>query len=194
MRIVHYPHPILAYKSKPLKKIDQKLRDIVAEMFDLMYEAEGVGLAANQVELPYQLLVMNPTGDSEKKEEEYVFINPVILKRGGGLKEMNEGCLSFPELQLQITRPAEVTFQAIDLFGKACKYSWKGMPARILQHEADHLTGHCFYQRATHAGELKARSILEDLRESYEYDLSRGFVPDELELAQRISDLEKERT
>ncbi|MBR5626760.1 MAG: peptide deformylase, partial [Thermoguttaceae bacterium] len=82
MKIVKYPHPILAYQSKPLRKIDQELRDIVAEMFDLMYESQGVGLAGNQVELPYQLFVMNPTGDPEKKEE-YVMINPVILKKKG---------------------------------------------------------------------------------------------------------------
>ena len=82
MKIVRYPHPVLTYKSKQIKRIDQGLRDIAAEMLELMYEAQGVGLAANQVGLPYQLLVMNPTGDRERKEEEYVFINPVIQKRG----------------------------------------------------------------------------------------------------------------
>lgn len=194
MKIVHYPHPILAYHSKPIKRIDQGLRDIVAEMFDLMYEAEGVGLAANQVELPYQLLVMNPTGDAAQKEEEYVFINPVILKRGGGLKDFEEGCLSFPELHLQITRPESVTFQAIDLSGKPCTYSWKGMKARIIQHETDHLHGQCFYQRAKLSGEMQAKAVLDSLAESFEYDRSRGFVPSDEELAARIAALEKERT
>jgi len=194
VKIVQYPHPILAYKSKPIKRIDQKLRDLVAEMFDLMYAAEGVGLAANQVELPYQVLVMNPTGKSEQKEEEFAFINPVITKRTGGLKEFQEGCLSFPDLQLQISRPAEVSFQAIDISGQLRRYSWKGIRARIIQHEADHLNGQCFYQKATLSGEMKAKPILDSLAESYEFDKRRGFIPSDAELAERIAEWEKERT
>lgn len=194
MEIVKYPHPILAYKSKPLQKIDQPLREIVREMFDLMYAADGVGLAANQVELPYQLLVMNPTADPEQKEEEYVLINPVITKRRGEQKEVEEGCLSFPDLHLNILRSDEVEFQAIDLAGQPHRYSWRGIRARIVQHETDHLNGRCFYQRASHSGELKAREILESLAEQYEFELERGFVPDEAELKKRIARWEKERT
>ncbi len=194
MKIVHYPNPILAYKSKPIQKIDQKLRDIVKEMFDLMYSADGVGLAANQVGIPYQLLVMNPTGDPEQKEEEYAFLNPVILKRGGGLKEFQEGCLSFPELLLMITRPAEVTFQAVDLSGKPCRYQWKGLHARVFQHEADHLSGQCFYQKATVSGGMKARPILDSLAETYRFNQSHGLIPSDEELKKQIADWEKERT
>ena len=194
MKIVHYPHPILARPSKPLRKIDQPLRDIVAEMFDLMYEAEGVGLAANQVELPYQLLVMNPTADPDQKDEEFVLINPVITKRKGGLKEIEEGCLSFPDLHLTITRPAEVEFQAINLSGQLCRYAWKGIRARIVQHEADHLNGQCFYQKASVSGELRARDILASLAETYAFELERGFVPNEWELADRLARWEQERT
>lgn len=194
MKIVTYPHPILAYHSKPLRRIDQVLRDIVAEMFDLMYSADGVGLAANQVELPYQLLVMNPTADPEQKDQEYVLINPVISKRRGGLKVIQEGCLSFPDLQLQISRPAEVVFQAIDLTGQFRQFEWNGMEARIVQHEIDHLHGRCFYEKTGLSGELKSKEILNSLADSYEYDLQRGFVPDEAQLAERIAQWEKERT
>ena len=70
MRIVKYPHPMLSYESKPLRIIDQTIRDIVAEMFELMYASNGVGLAANQVDLPYQLIVVNTSGQREKKEHE----------------------------------------------------------------------------------------------------------------------------
>lgn len=194
MKIVKYPHPILAYASKPLRKIDSPLREIVRQMFDLMYEAAGVGLAANQVELPYQLLVMNPTADPEQKDEETVIINPVITKRHGEIKEVEEGCLSFPDLHLNILRPDEVEFQAIDLAGKLCRYTWRGLRARIVQHEADHLAGRCFYQRATHSGELKAKEVLASLAEQYEFELERGFVPDQAELKLRIERWEKERT
>jgi len=194
VQIVKYPHPILTYESKPLRKIDQALRDMVREMFDLMYEADGVGLAANQVELPYQLLVMNSTADPAQTEEEYVFINPVITKRGGEQKIIEEGCLSFPDLHLEIVRPEMVEFQAIDLSGKVVRYKWKGMKARIIQHETDHLHGRCFYERASQSGELKSRDILAALAEDFEFDRERGFVPSDEEIKARIEKWEKERT
>ena len=191
MKIVRYPHPILSYKSKPVRRIDQGLRDIAAEMLELMYQAQGVGLAANQVGLPYQLLVMNPTGDPEQREEEYVFINPVIQKRGGGLTDFEEGCLSFPDLRLMIARPETVAFQAIGLDGQPVSYSWKGLKARIIQHETDHLHGQCFYQRAKFSGELQARPVLESLAAEFDSDRRRGFVPNDAELAAEIAELEK---
>ena len=98
LEIIHYPHPTLRYVSKPLKRVDAELKAMVVEMFDLMYEHEGIGLAANQVDLPYRLFVCNPSGDPDDKEAECVFINPVILK-GSGQHEREEGCLSIPDLR-----------------------------------------------------------------------------------------------
>ena len=191
MKIVRYPHPVLTYHSKPIRRIDQGLRDIAAEMLELMYEAQGVGLAANQVGLPYQLLVMNPTGDREQTEEEYVFINPVIQKRGGGMRDMEEGCLSFPDLHLSISRPDEITFQAIGLDGKPATYNWKGLPARVVQHETDHLHGKCFYQRAKYSGELIARDALGAMAAEFDADRQRGFIPSDGQIAKEIAELEK---
>ena len=79
MEIVKYPHPALAWKSTPVTKINADLRNIVEEMFELMYEARGIGLAGNQVALPWRLFVINPTGDPEEKDAEMVFINPCLL-------------------------------------------------------------------------------------------------------------------
>lgn len=194
MNIVCYPHPILAYESKPLTKIDQPLREIVAEMFDLMYQTDGVGLAANQVELPYQLLVMNPAGDAERKEEEYVLINPIIMKRSAELRKIEEGCLSFPELHLDIVRPAEVKLQAVDLSGQLRHYVWRGMKARIVQHEIDHLHGCCFYERAEFSGELKAKTALAEMTERFKTDRTNGLIPDDAEIDRRIARWESERT
>ena len=132
-------------------------------MLELMYEAQGVGLAANQVGLPYQLLVMNPTGDREQKEEEYVFINPVIQKRGGGMKEFEEGCLSFPDLHLTIARPDEITFQAIGPDGRPAVYHWKGFPARVVQHETDHLAGVLYVDLVSAVEKLKLADKLQKL-------------------------------
>ena len=106
MEIVTYPHPTLRHESKPVKRVDAELREIVQEMFHLMYEARGVGLAANQVDLPLRLFVLNLESDPDKSEE-FVFINPVISKPKGS-EEKEEGCLSLPELWLKRqTRPVD---------------------------------------------------------------------------------------
>ena len=91
LEIVHYPHPALRHVSKNLKRVDSELREMVAQMFELMYEHEGVGLAGNQVDLPYRLFVANPSGSAENRDAEQVFINPV-LRAGHGQAEAEEGC------------------------------------------------------------------------------------------------------
>ncbi|MCF0233923.1 MAG: peptide deformylase [Thermoguttaceae bacterium] len=192
MRVVKYPHPILRYACKPLRKIDQGVRDIVAEMFELMYENRGVGLAANQVELPYQLVVLNQTGDPDVKEEEYVLINPIIGKMRGRV-EGEEGCLSFPDLHMNVTRADEVEFQAINLKGELCSYRWKGFQARIVQHETDHLKGRCFYQQASEAAQIENRWMLDEMAECYATELERGFEPSPEQVSEAIAKWESER-
>ena len=83
MQIVKYPHPTLRHKCKPLCRVDGRLKSAIREMFDLMYANNGIGLAANQVDLPYRLFVMNVQSDPQAPEEEHVFINPVITSRKG---------------------------------------------------------------------------------------------------------------
>src|ERR1700689_1167141 len=80
-KIVHYPHPALRHKSLPVKAVDKELRVNIGEMIELMYQAKGLGLAAPQVAIPYQLLVMNVTGDPKQPEREEVFLNPRIVER-----------------------------------------------------------------------------------------------------------------
>ncbi len=96
LRVLKYPHPALRHKSKPLRRVDNELKNTVREMFELMYSQKGIGLAANQVDLPYRFFILNPEGEPAKGEE-YVFLNPVIDKRSGTV-EAEEGCLSFPEI------------------------------------------------------------------------------------------------
>ncbi len=116
MKIVNYPHPALRHKSKVLTSIDKKVRIQAGEMLELMYAHRGLGLAANQVALPFQMLVMNATGDPEQKEEEHVLITPKILDRKGSM-EGQEGCLSFPELFQKVRRAKRVLAQAYNLKG-----------------------------------------------------------------------------
>src|SRR6187551_2265665 len=103
MKIVHYPHPALRHKARNVASIDKQLNLHIGAMKDLMYEAKGLGLAAPQVALPFQLLVMNVSGDPGKPECEEVFLNPTIVERKGTIED-EEGCLSFPGLYQRIRR------------------------------------------------------------------------------------------
>ncbi len=183
---------MLSYESKPLRKIDQTIRDIVAEMFELMYATNGVGLAANQVDLPYQLVVINPTGQREEKDQEYVFINPTILKLKGN-EEGEEGCLSYPGLRLIVPRAKEVKFQAVNLKGEVNTYYWKGFAARIIQHETDHLFGTCFYQRAVASVGCDLDLALARMKDRYEKDLAAGLEPTPEQFAENVKKWESER-
>lgn len=147
MQVVKYPHPVLKMVCKPLRKVDAELKAMILEMFPLMYETKGVGLAANQVGLPYRFFIMNPTGDAERKDQEYVFINPEVTLGAGKPEEDEEGCLSFPKIYAKVKRAPKVTITGFDLDGNAVKKVFKGFPARIVQHEFDHLNGISFVNR-----------------------------------------------
>ena len=95
LQIVNYPHPVLRYVSRPVTEIDDGLRETVRSMFELLYAAKGVGLAANQVALPFRFFVLNLTADPAQADKEQVFINPVITKRHLSVED-EEGCLSLP--------------------------------------------------------------------------------------------------
>ena len=122
---------------------------MIAEMFELMYKHKGVGLAANQVALPYRLFVMNPEGDPTKPELERVFINPVLTKPKGQA-EAEEGCLSIPSLYADVVRPERIIVSAYDLEGNEIEEELSGFPARIVQHETDHLDGVLYVDRLAH--------------------------------------------
>ena len=137
LSLVEYPHPALFRKAKPLLRIDNGVRDAVEQMFEIMYDAQGVGLAANQVALPYRMFVVNPTGDPDSGEEQ-AFLNPTLSRpRGTAIQE--EGCLSLPGLRADVRRPQRVIIDAWDLNGQPVRIDLDGFLARIVQHEFDHL-------------------------------------------------------
>jgi peptide deformylase len=189
LEIVRYPHSTLRRKSKPIQRVDAMLRDTVRRMFELMYESRGVGLAANQVDLPLRLFVVNPAGDPQEGEE-LVFINPV-LSRAKGLEEGNEGCLSFPELYAPVTRPKRVHVEAYGLDGKEISLDLEGLLARIVQHEADHLDGVLFIDRLS----VTHRMAIADILDGFELELERrveaGEVPAASEIEARLQQWER---
>ncbi len=192
MRIIEYPHPTLRHRSKPLKRVDAELCALVAEMFALMYDAEGVGLAANQVDLPYRLFVMNAKADPEAKDEEFAFINPVISNRRG-MAEAEEGCLSLPGLYAPVVRPEKITLNAYTLDGQAVQLELTGFPSRIVQHETDHLDGVLFIDRLSPTNEAEAKESLLGFESAFADRRRRGEAPDDAEIIARIAELEKLR-
>jgi len=186
LTIKKYPHPILKYKSKPIAKIDTQLKETIREMFELMYETDGIGLAANQVGIPYQFFVMNVSGNREKPEDEYVFINPVIHKKKGK-EEDEEGCLSFPEIRAPVVRAAEIELEGISLEGKRQRFTWKKLLARAVQHEVDHLKGVSFVERLSEPAFVGIREQLAELEMQFETDQRLGLVPPSDEIESQIA-------
>jgi len=193
VQIVKYPHPTLRHQSKPLRRVDGELKKIVREMLDLMYEQNGIGLAANQVDLPYRLLVFNVTGDPAARDEEYVLINPVITDRKGSAED-REGCLSFPEIYAPVIRSEKVAVNAYSLSGEELSCQLDGLCARVVQHEADHLDGILFIDRLSPANELAVKEELAVLEREFNTYRQRGRIPDDAQIAARLAELEVART
>ncbi len=180
MDVINYPHPTLRRQAKPIQRVDRQLRDLIAEMFRLMYEHRGVGLAANQVGVPLRLFVMNETGQ-EGKGAELVFINPVISKPRGN-EELEEGCLSLPGINATIVRPKTVFLNAYNLSGEEVKSDITGFFARIVQHEVDHLDGVLFIDRLTESGRKAIDNDLFVLETDFESKQRTGSLKSEQEM------------
>jgi len=189
MDILPYPHPALRWKSKQIQEINDDLRRIVAEMFTLMYASKGIGLAANQVGLPYRLFILNLSADPEDKEEELVFINPEILKRKGST-EGEEGCLSFPGMYGQVKRAAKIEVEAFDLNGQCFGYSLDDLAARAVQHESDHLDGVLFIDRMTETAGRELQPVVGDFETQFRRWQSEGRYPSDEILKRELLEME----
>jgi peptide deformylase len=183
----------LKHKSRELKRVDAELRKMIAEMFELMYAHKGIGLAANQVDLPYRVFVLNTSGDAAKKDEELVFINPTIVRQSGNV-EAEEGCLSFPEIYAPVRRSEHVVVAAYDLCGNERRYEADGLFARAMQHEYDHIDGKLFIDRLSPSHLANIRDDLAALEAEFNGARQRGAIPDDLQIAARLAELERLRT
>lgn len=142
--IVKYGDPVLQKEGEEIKNIDGQLATFISNMFDTMYDAKGVGLAAPQVALSKKLFVMDVSAGKETKER-IVCINPQIVDTKGTVVN-EEGCLSFPGIYFEVERPEIVTVQAIDLHGKEFTFEVDGLAARCVLHEKDHIDGKVFIE------------------------------------------------
>lgn len=180
MKIVNYPHPALRVKCKPVTSIDKDVQLAAGQMLELMYRHEGLGLAAPQVALDYQMIVINFAGKAATQEMELVAINPVIVEQKGIDKD-REGCLSFPGLYQDIRRAKMVKVQYYSLDGQLKEMISSGLSARIWQHEIDHLHGTVFIDKMGLLAKVSSKRYIEDFIADFNDDKKKGLLPADLE-------------
>lgn len=161
-----FPDPVLRKRAEPVA-VDERTRELVRAMFRRMYASKGVGLAAPQVGLKQRVLVLNEHGEAERPEGELALINPEILAREGEPTVYEEGCLSFPGIYAEVTRPARCRVRYQDQDGKTHETEFDGFVARIVQHEYDHLEGVLLVDRMSAADKHQNRLALEELKARY---------------------------
>jgi len=155
--ILHHPDPRLRIKARPVVDFGPSLQKLVDDMFETMYDAPGVGLAATQVGVDLRLAVMDA---GEETREPVVMINPEILQ-ADDRQEMDEGCLSVPEASEKVQRYNHLRVRALDRHGKSYELDVEGLRAQAIQHEIDHLDGKLYID---YLSSLKRERILKKLR------------------------------
>ena len=159
-KILYLPDERLRKVAKTVETFDDKLQTLIDDMFDTMYDARGVGLAAPQIGVSMRLSVIDIVGD---KSEQLVIINPEIIS-SSGKKEFDEGCLSVPGAYDKVIRAEQVTVKALDRFGKPFEMSAEGLLAECFQHEIDHLNGKLFVDLLSPLKRAMARRKLDKFK------------------------------
>lgn len=164
LQIVHYPHPVLRQVAKTITKVTPEVQAVARKMLELMHDARGVGLAAPQVGVPWRLFVANATLEPG---DDLVFINPRLVDPGRQLVDAEEGCLSLPEIRGEVRRPKLITIEALDIDGQPFSLTSDTLPARIWQHETDHLDGVMIIDRMPPVDRMACRRALKELEREY---------------------------
>lgn len=157
LEILEFPDPRLRTKATPVAVFDDALRTLVANMFETMFDAPGVGLAASQVNVHKRIIVIDV---SENRDEPHVFINPTLAVSGERV-ETEEGCLSVPGFYEPVERYTQVTVKALDEHGKSFSLDAEGLLAVCIQHECDHLEGKLFVDYLSQLKRTRIRKKLE---------------------------------
>jgi peptide deformylase len=143
LNILRYPDPRLHTVAKPVKEVDERIRRLVDDMLETMYAADGVGLAATQVDVHERVIVIDT---SEARDDPRVLINPELVARSEEMSFSDEGCLSVPQIYDKVKRHARVTVRALDRAGDTYEFEADGLLAVCVQHEMDHLVGKVFVE------------------------------------------------
>jgi peptide deformylase len=157
LAILKYPDPRLHTVARPVTVVDDRVRSIVRQLADTMYDAPGIGLAATQCDIHERIVVVDV---SESMNELRVFINPEIVQTSLDSKRWEEGCLSVPGVFDEVERPDRVTVRALDEFGQPFTVEADGLLAVCLQHELDHLNGRVFVQHLSRLKQTRIRGKL----------------------------------
>jgi len=155
--ILHFPDPRLRNVAEPVEKVDDEIRQLVDDMFETMYDAPGIGLAAIQINVAKRVIVIDV---SEDKSEPLCLINPEILEKEGE-ETMDEGCLSVPEIYETVTRAEKIRVRALDREGNSFEMHADGLLAVCIQHEIDHLDGKLFVDYLSNLKRQRIRKKLE---------------------------------
>ncbi|ARU54144.1 peptide deformylase [Oleiphilus messinensis] len=158
LNILEFPDPRLRTIAKPVEKVDDEIRKIVDDMFETMYEAPGIGLAATQVDIHQRIVVIDV---SEDRSEPLTLINPSFTVLAGDPHEMQEGCLSVPGFYEPVTRIDHVLLKALDRDGNPYELEAEGLLAVCIQHELDHLNGKLFVDYLSNLKRTRIRKKLE---------------------------------
>jgi peptide deformylase len=154
--IIILPDKRLRQVSEPVKQIDAGIKKLVDELFETMYDAPGIGLAAIQIGIPKRVITLD-LSKKEDNQEPQVFINPEIVWTSDETAKYEEGCLSIPDYYEEVERPAEVKVKYLDRDGKPREIAAKGLLATCLQHEIDHINGVLFID---HLSKLKRDRVI----------------------------------
>jgi len=155
--LVILPDPLLRLTSEPVTSIDREVERLIGDMFETMYDAPGIGLAAIQVGQPLRLVTIDLSKKTDEERHPQVFINPEITWRSDEVSDYEEGCLSIPEYYAEVTRPAAVKVRYRDARGAEHEMLADGLLATCLQHEIDHLNGVLFID---HISKLKRDRVV----------------------------------
>ncbi len=141
MPIVTIPDPLLRQKSVPVERVDPELDRLIDDMLETMYVAPGIGLAAVQVGVPRRLIVIDVADHEKEGRQPIAMINPEILELGSEFVPYEEGCLSIPDIKVEIERPSSLRVRFTDRLGQQQEMQAQGLMATVIQHEVDHLDG-----------------------------------------------------
>ena len=159
-KILIEPNKILRQISQPVNEVNKEIQKLLDDMLETMYSANGIGLAAIQIGIPKNLIVIDLLTKEKKKDPMY-FINPKIIKKSTKFSKYEEGCLSIPNLFAEVQRPTECEVKYLDYYGKSKILKADGLLATCIQHEIDHLNGRVFVD---HLSRLKQEKIIRKLQ------------------------------